>query len=65
MEIPVTLDYDTNENIFIQQKPNQMASTKNSSIKYIQLVIYLISLLQIASGVSNSPRKISENFSGS
>jgi len=26
---------------------------------------YLISLLQIASGVSNSPRNISENFSGS
>lgn len=59
----VALDYDTSKSSSFNKSQIRQQGAK--IIKYNQLSTYLISLLQIASGVSNSPRKISENFSDS
>lgn len=61
----VALDYDTSKSSSFNKSHIRQQGAKILSIKYNQLSTYLISLLQIASGVSNSPRKISENFSDS
>lgn len=58
-------DYASSKSRSFHKSLIRQQRAKILSIKYNQLSTYLISLLQIASGVSNSPRKISENFSDS